>query len=76
MRELVCLFVCLLPVLPYTLNVHIWGLYVFMKGLKADLYFIFFAMRQPDATACDVANTSQVRRKPSQNPFRNVRLLV
>ena len=53
----------LLPVLPYTFNVHIRWLYALIKGLKADLYFIFFC----DATArcdslrriCDIANTSQ-----------------
>ena len=46
-----CWFVCLLPVLPYTFNVHIRWLYAFMKGLEADLYFLFVrcntAIRQP-----------------------------
>ena len=56
----VCWFVCLLPVLPYTFNVHIRWLYAHFKD-------DFFAMRQRNAKArcdglrrtCDVANTSQ-----------------
>ena len=59
------LLVCLLPILPYTFNVHTRWLYALIKGVKADLYF-FFCNATARSIRCDglrricyVANTSQ-----------------
>ena len=52
MRVLVCLNVCLLPVLLYTFNVHIRWLYAFINGLYAFVG-LFVAMRPaPTLRAC------------------------
>ena len=43
-RMCVCWFVCLLPVLPYTFNVHIRWLYAFING-ECAFVGLFVAMR-------------------------------
>ena len=70
------LLVCLLPVLPYTFNVHFRWLYAPIKGLKVKgrfIFLFFFAMRQPDATACDEFATQTFAKPISQCAFVGLR---